>query len=130
MPVHRIRLRGPWDVRTHAGTAPGRMIVPGTLKAGGWPGFSGRVSFYRRFGRPSNLSAGETVWLVFEGVAGPARVLLNAEPLGELTGAGELELTGRLNERNTLEVMVDAPDDGCGIVDEVVLEIRSDGAAG
>jgi hypothetical protein len=124
VPVHRIRLRGPWDVRPHAAGPPGRMTIPATLKAGGWPGFTGRVSFYRRLGRPSNLSAGESVWLVFESVVGPARVVLNDEPLGELSGGGRYDVTGRLNERNTLEVVVDAADDQCGIVGEVTIEIR------
>ena len=129
MAAHRIRLRGPWDVRPPVGP-PARMTVPGTLKAGGWPGLTGRVSFYRRFGRPSNLSVGESVWLVFEQVAGPARALLNDEPLGELAGTGQFDVTGRLRPRNTLEVIVDATGDGCGIVGDVGLEIRSDPPAG
>src|SRR5262249_19649058 len=92
--AHRIRLRGPWDVRPHAADVPaGRMTVPGTLRNGGWAGFAGRVSFYRRFGRPSNLSPGETVRLVFEHVVGPTGVRLNEEVLARLTGSGSYDVT-------------------------------------
>src|SRR5262245_39476979 len=123
--AHRIRLRGPWDVRPHSGDVPaGRMTVPGTLRDGGWAGFAGRVSFYRRFGRPSNLSPAETVWLVFERVVGSTEVRLNDELLARLTQTGSFDVTDQLAERNTLEVTVEAADDGCGIVGDIVLEIH------
>ena len=122
---HRIRLRGPWDVRPHAAdVSPGRMTVPGMLRDGGWVGIAGHVSFYRRFGRPSNLASTERVWLVFERIVGPAEVRLNEDPLGTLEGSGAFDVTDRLANRNVLEVVVVAADDGCGIAGEVVLEIR------
>src|SRR5262245_22601536 len=125
LPVHRIRLRGPWDVRPHASdAAAGTMTIPGTLRDGGWTGFAGRVSFYRRFGRPSNLETQETVWLTFESVVGRAVVHLNDEDLGPLDGEGSFEVTSRLAARNALEVIVEAADDVCGIAGEVALEIR------
>ena len=101
------------------------MTIPGTLRDGGWAGFAGRVSFYRRFGRPSNLSAGESVRLVFERVVGPADVRLNEQRLGPLGGAGSWDVTGRLAGRNGLEVVIEAADDGCGIVGDVWLEVCS-----
>lgn len=122
-PAHRIRLRGPWEVRA-AGRSPGRMIVPGTLRDGGWAGFIGRVSFYRRFGPPSNLTDRESVWLAFEKVLGPAEVWLNGGRLGSLLGAGSFEATKSLAARNSLEVIVEATDDRCGVVGDVWLEIR------
>jgi hypothetical protein len=106
------------------------MIVPGTLRDGGWPGFVGGVSFYRRFGRPSNLSEGEAVWLVFAKVAGTSRLVLNDVPLGDVTGAGQFEVTGQLADRNMMELVVNATDDRCGIVGEVTLEIRAAPIAG
>jgi hypothetical protein len=122
---HRIRLRGPWDVRPHAAdVSPGRMTVPGTLRVGGWVGIAGHVSFYRRFGQPSNLTATERVWLVFERIVGSAEVRLNDEPLGPIDGSGAFDVTEQLVKRNVLEVVVVAADDGCGIVGDVVLEIR------
>jgi hypothetical protein len=124
--AHRIRLRGPWEVRPHPEGVPhGRMTVPGTLRDGGWAGFAGRVSFYRRFGRPSNLGPKETVWLVFERVVGRAEVRLDDELLGPLDGAGSFDITARLARRNLLEVVVDATDDACGIIGEVAIEIRA-----
>lgn len=125
MTVHRIRLRGPWQVRPHSGGPAGRMTIPGTLRDGGWAGLSGRVSFYRRFGRPSNLSAGDEVWLVFERVSGPAEVRLNDHRLGAFDGAWSIEVTAGLQDRNELEVAVEAADDGGGIVGDVWLEIRA-----
>jgi hypothetical protein len=125
--AHRIRLRGPWEVRPHAEGAPaGTMTVPGTLRDGGWTGFAGRVSFYRRFGRPSNLGPKENVWLDFERVVGRAEIRLNNQALGPVDGAGSFEVTGLLAARNSLEVIVEATDDGCGIAGEVALEIRVD----
>ena len=125
MPTHPIRLRGPWDVRPEGSAPAGRMTVPGTLRDGGWAGFAGRVSFYRRFTRPSNLTDRETVWLIFERVLGPAEVRLNHDRLGALSGAGRFEITKRLAARNSVEVVVEATDDGCGLVGDVRLEIRS-----
>jgi hypothetical protein len=99
------------------------MTMPGTLGDGGWAGFRGRVSFYRRFGRPNNLGPGETVRLAFECVVGPAEVRLNGESLGAVERSGRFDVTGRLMDRNTLEVTIDAVDDACGVVGDVVLEI-------
>jgi hypothetical protein len=124
--AHRIRLRGPWQVRPHADGVPaGRMTVPGTLRDGGWAGFAGRVSFYRRFGRPSNLGPKETVWLVFDRVVGQAVVRLNDEILGPVDTTGSFEVTERLATRNILEVIVEATDDRSGIDGDVVLQIRT-----
>lgn len=99
------------------------MTVPGTLRDGGWAGHYGPVSFYRRFGRPSNLDAAETVRLVFEGVNGAAEVWLNDERLGTIDQSASFDVTARLIERNILEVIIDAADQSYGIVGEVVLEI-------
>jgi hypothetical protein len=101
------------------------MTVPGTLRDGGWAGYVGPVSFYRRFGRPSNLGTGDRVRLAFEAVTGSAAVFLNGEPAGDLNGSGAFEVTERLRERNELEVRLQAADDGCGIVGEVVVEIEA-----
>lgn len=127
---YRIRLRGPWEVVPHAvGAARGRMIVPGTLRDGGWPGYVGPVSFYRRFGKPSNLGTTDRVRLAFERVTGRAEVYLNGEPIGDLAGSGSFDVTGRLRERNILAIEMTAMDDECGIVGDVVLEIVASGVA-
>jgi hypothetical protein len=89
--MHFIRLRGFWTVTPAAG---------------------GRVRHARRFGKPTNLGAGETVWLVGDGPA----AWLNGEPLGGLPA----EVTGRLLPRN--EVVIELPADAP--LGEVGLEVR------
>jgi hypothetical protein len=69
------------------------------------------------------------MWIVFSGVRSRASVSLNGQPLGELEGdePGNFEVTGRLEFRNILEVVVEHPADASepgGIVGEVRLEIE------
>jgi hypothetical protein len=123
--THRIRLNGPWEVHPEAAGAPtGRLMVPGTLGDGGWTDYVGRVRFRRRFGKPTGLT-NERVWLVFERIAGAATVALNGQALGEIQSQGAFEVTTQLGGRNEVEVVLVAKDDQCGIVGDVVLEIRS-----
>lgn len=103
------------------------MTVPTTLRDGGLPGYAGGVRFVRRFGRPTNLAVGDSVWLVFEGVRGAAEVRLNGQELGRVEGTGRFEVGGFLAERNAVAVTVKAADDSGGIVGDVVLEIRAPG---
>jgi hypothetical protein len=99
------------------------MTMPGTLRDGGWPGYVGPVSFYRRFGKPNNLGTTDRVRLAFERVTGLAEVFLNGERVGALDAPGAFEVTERLRERNELEVRVRAADDAGGIVGDVCVEI-------
>jgi hypothetical protein len=125
--THRIRLNGPWEVHpeAYAGDAPyGRMIVPTTLGESGWAGCRGHICLRRRFGKPTGLT-NERVWLVFTGIAGQAKVALNDKSLGMVHSPLFIEITALLRERNELDVVLDAKDDQCGIVGDVVLEIRS-----
>lgn len=69
------------------------------------------------------------MWIVFNGLHGRARVSLNGQPLGEVEAddPGNLEVTGRLDLRNILEVVVEQPaeaNEPGGIVGEVHLEIQ------
>jgi hypothetical protein len=128
--VHGIRLNGPWEVDLEAaGDSPGRVTLPGSLHDIGLAGYSGRVRFRRRFGRPTGITT-ESVHLAFRGVRGPAAIVLNGQTLGMVHSPRDFDVTGQLLERNELEVVVVAGDDQCGIVGDVVLEIRSavDGA--
>src|SRR5437763_7428437 len=84
----------------------------------------GRVRHARRFGRPRALDPGETAWLVGERAPGPGTLLLNGEPVGDLS-AGEpfaFDVTGKLQPRN--EVWLDAAG---GTLGEVALELRPPG---
>jgi hypothetical protein len=97
--VHRIRLREPWEAE---------------------PLPDGRTRYTRRFGRPTNLGKA-SVWLVLEGRTTPAEVWLNGEWLGELDRDWGFEVTGRLAERNGVEMRT------TGELGEVALEVRGDG---
>ncbi len=150
--VHRIRLRGPWQVeplsrlRQHAdGTVieqtsslpPGgvtttpfdcRQIPLGDDDAGG------RVRYRRRFGRPTHLGADECVLLVVPPLTAPADVRINGTLLGQVEphgGAGRFDITGRLKNRNELWIdllrqpgeQAPAPDLSESATDVVCLEI-------
>lgn len=128
---HRIRLRGPWDcqpLESQAGgkAAPLRMTLPCRWRDGGLGEFAGRVRFTRRFGFPGRIDPDERVWLVFEGIAGTADVVLNGTPLGRHASDEpfEFEITGLLSARNQLQVEVEAGTDG-GIWGDVALEVRA-----
>jgi hypothetical protein len=99
------------------------MTIPGSLRESGWPGYVGSVSFYRRFGRPSNLGTGDRVRLAFSGVIGAAEVRLNREHLGQLTDKGVFDIADRLRDRNELELRMVARSDASGIVGDVSIEI-------
>jgi hypothetical protein len=99
--MHRIRLHGFWTVTP--------------LAAGG-------ARHARRFGRPRALDPGETAWLVGDRSPGPGTLLLNGEPVGDLTADRPFafDVTTRLHPRN--EVWIDAS--AGGTLGDVALEIR------
>jgi hypothetical protein len=102
MSIHRIRLRGAWEVVPLDGE---------------------RVRHARRFGRPRTQDAAETVWLVCESVPGAATVSLNGTRIGE-AAAGQtfaLDITGQLDVRN--EVTIDVMN--AAALGEVAIEIRA-----
>ena len=105
------------------------MTVPAMLGAAGFAGVRGPVSFYRRFGRPTNLEAGDRLSLDFNEVRGAAEVWLNGRMLGTLNIAGSFDISGSLNHRNQLEVIVACARDECGIVGDVTLVIEPFGRA-
>jgi hypothetical protein len=137
--VHRIRLRGPWEVmalaRTPAGEPmpkPMSMTLPCRWRDGGWVGFAGRVLHRRRFGKPTNLGE-QTIWLTCAGVEGSVMVRLNGGSILERTESGgpfAIEISDRLRDRNELEVLVEADSDAGGVWGEVALEIRTPPTAG
>jgi hypothetical protein len=109
---HRIRLRGPWEYEmmdAPAGEVPstGRIVMPCPR----WDGPPGRVQFHRHFGYPGRIDAHERVWIVFDGLASPVRVSVNATDLGTHTGAVEVDVTHLLGSRNelTVELVIAAP---------------------
>lgn len=110
MPVHRIRLVGPWEYRWQAAVIDGTADemgspvggsnndklrpllalspenVEGTVKMPcDWQSLfglsAGCATFSRRFHRPSNLESHERVLIVLTGVAGEGTISLNGERL-------------------------------------------------
>ncbi len=92
MAIHTIRLRAPWQRRRRDDCD----------------------LWQRSFGRPTNLSAEETVRLVLRCESASALVTLNDGPLGS-AGAGDesavFDVTGRLEVRNVLALSMAAGED-------------------
>lgn len=112
--MHTIRLREPWDVEPLAG---------------------GLKRHRRYFNKPTNLSAGEQVWIVVEGAIGFTELTLNDAPPPHAKGQGSADSAARtfdvttlLNLRNELVIVTDdTPPAARG---EVRLEIHSADDAG
>lgn len=106
--MHTIRLRGPWASQPLEGDAPA-----GTRLA-------------RRFTRPTNLAAGQRVWLVIDRTPALVRVQLNGAPVGQVCNLPSLpcparfEIAPLLKPRN--EIALDLSGDGQ--LGEVRLEIE------
>ena len=109
---HAIRLAGPWEFeaqREDGTVARGRIKPPNDVIDAQENGFRGTLRWLRKFGCPTNIDAGERVWLVVsENIFGEVR--LNGELLGELRGgsAVESDVTSALKPRNQLVVEVQA----------------------
>jgi hypothetical protein len=120
---HRIRLRGPWQASA-VSQPPATVRMPCRMDEV-WPEFRGLVRLVRSFGLPQQLDDYERIWLTFAGITGHAAIALNGEPIGQFEVAPvEVEITGRLRERNSLEVSLNCDGPGCGLWGEVALEIR------
>ncbi len=128
--VHKIRLRGPWQMTPLARTflrddSSRRRTtedLPGSVrgKVGcDWgqffgEGWLGEVSYRRIFRCPTQLDENQKVLLVIEAVDFFGRVKLNGSEVGEftlLTSPFRIEITSRLLEKNELVVEVDLPDE-------------------
>lgn len=121
---HRIRLRGPWDL-TIAGDER-QLTFPATWAKAGLPESSGPVQFLRRFGYPGRIDAHERVWLIGEGVEGPADISLQGERLGTVeSGKFAFEITARLRDRNVLQVDLDVSPGRVQLWDDIAMEVRA-----
>jgi hypothetical protein len=121
---HRIRLRGPWEM-TRAGETPRRVMFPTSWADIGLTDFAGPVDFERRFGYPGRIDAHERVWLIGEGLVGPANIALQGESLGIATNRFAFEVTGRLRDRNVLKISLDVAPERLGLWDNIALEVRA-----
>jgi hypothetical protein len=137
--VHRIRLRGPWEVMALSRIPASEplpqataMTLPCRWRDGGWAGFAGRALHRRRFGKPTNVGE-QKMWLTCAGVEGSVAVRVNGESILDRTASGgpfAVEVTDRLRDRNELEIVVEADSDGGGVWGEVALEIHPTAACG
>ena len=134
---HRIRLRGPWECevlgRSPAGDAkelPTKRHVKLPIQADDpdLPDLSGRVCFSRKFGCPRRIDDYERVWMTFAGIRGTAELTLNGRLLGRQETANqafEFDVTGLLQTRNELTVVIETTDPRGGLWGEVAMEVRA-----
>lgn len=112
--VHCIRLKGPWEFQWTEGFSPespddresGRRNLPASWEDC-FGGRSGRVSWTRRFQRPTNLDSNERVLLSLEGNCGIERVTLNGNlvPHAKIDGLSDrYDLTPGLLPTNLITV--------------------------
>lgn len=125
--MHRIRLRGPWEVLSssdHPEEAIVRVRLPCRWKSAF--GEASCIRIVRRFGHPAELSPDEHVWLVIETEI-PGNLSVNGEQIQACPpGNRRFDVTGRLNERNRIEVALVRPADQTDpSLPEVWLEIDS-----
>jgi len=105
--------------------APRRVAFPTTWLKSGAAGFVGPVLFERRFGYPGRIDAHERVWLVGEGMAGPAEISLLG-PLGLVTtDKFAFDITARLRDRNLLEIQLQATPERVALWNDIALEVRA-----
>ncbi len=135
MPVHRMFLKGPWEVRRLDREEPSRRVTLPASWQTIFPGSNcGRAEFRRKFNQPTNLEAHEHVWIVFQGVRGAAWVDFNGQRLGGIDigeETAEFEITPHLWRHNELVVQLtfwvgSPPDQPGGLWGPVALEIRSE----
>jgi hypothetical protein len=93
----------------------------------GWTTGPWLATFGRRFGLPRILDSYEREFITCAGIGGVSSWSLNGESIGSWSAdmsSVEFEVTGRLLQRNLLEVRIDSGSDQGGLWGEVALEIR------
>lgn len=134
MSVHRMFLKGPWEVqRLDRDELSRRVTLPASWQAI-FGDEAGRAEFRRKFNQPTNLESHEHVWIVFQGVRGAGWVDFNGQRLGGIDIAdetAEFEITPHLALHNELIVQLrfeddDSLDQSGGLWGPVALEVRSE----
>ena len=89
-----------------------RHPIPSDWEAWLGTSFRGRVEYQRRFGLPTQLELGQTVWLVLEAVDYEASISLNEIELGSMRlgdNPFRVDIRNRLQHSNHLKVVIDLP---------------------
>jgi len=106
--VHRIRLRGPWQLQpVPPGSAPPRSIRLPACSAEFFDTGARSVQLSRRFNRPTNLAPGDRISLGIENLPKGARVTLNGarlDPKAQRGAEPTIFPTSRLEPHNLLTV--------------------------
>jgi hypothetical protein len=92
-----------------------------------WPIGPWSAKLVRKFGLPRVLDDYERVWITCTGVSDASQWSLNGEPIGNFDTVQtdlEMEVTGRLRNRNDLAVHIESSSSEGGLWGEVALEIR------
>jgi hypothetical protein len=135
--AHTIKLKGPWTIiRSPEEGSMEAVIEPRTTHLpADWRSLFGSAAgtavFERRFNRPTGLTDGHRVRVLFRDVAGLRRVQLNGESLAvdQVAGAVQaVDLTEHMQPHNllTVEVAFDPrqnADDPGGLWQPVLLQI-------
>lgn len=128
--IHRIRLKGPWEVIPPEGDSFARIDMPIAWRDA-FGDRSGTARFRRRFHAPTNLEHKERVLIRLpRGTGKVARFACNNTPVPELADEQHVfDVTPHLQDFNQLqfEITFDpgtSPDLPGGLWDTVVLEIR------
>lgn len=95
--MHRIYLRGPWQLEPSDGSSPQTIRMP--LEPEQLATLHGPARLTRRFNRPTNLSPNERVHVILEGWRTPALVSVNGVTLSET-----LDATDALQPHNELVI--------------------------
>ncbi len=138
---HPIRLHGPWECTplewldgeaavTPPLPPPGRLRMPGDWSAVCGENFRGRARLTRRFHWPSRLGTTESLWVVFEGIRGSARLWIDDHVLGEINESVEFvefEITRLIRPESQLIVEIASTENTPvpGIHGEIRLEVRT-----
>lgn len=143
---YRILLRGPWQCEPLARAeldASGHLVWSDTALPGpatvrlpdAWQAlfgqFRGRVRFRRRFHPPSNISAGDRLFILLNATRSTGAVSVNGQFLGRIenpTGIEKFDVTGMLRVNNELEIQLEFTEFGDaappgGLFTPIALEI-------
>jgi hypothetical protein len=119
--LHRIRLRGPWEISAPNET-PRTVKLPATWAQAAGDSAPTSLRCERRFHRPTILAEFERVWLVVSEPCASFEIALNRQRLAGFSDRADV--TEVLLEANVLTIDLAAPGDQNAELFTVTLEIE------